>query len=110
MTKYEACCKLKEWGMKQPGPGHRCVGPSDDCQYEELVYVPYVDDLLSFAESIAEEKWPEAERSRTLAHVADGRYIAEIGNCKDWSLLVCAESDIDYWWALYYMIEKMKEA
>ncbi|MFA5376473.1 MAG: hypothetical protein WC455_12075 [Dehalococcoidia bacterium] len=62
---YEACCKLKEWGTGDYGAEYIDIdGKEYDDEYvdmacieDEVVPIPSLLRLLSFAESLAEERF-----------------------------------------------------
>jgi hypothetical protein len=113
MTKYEACVKLKEWGMKQELYFENCPWNAAIGQVE--VKEPPLDALLSFAESLAERKWP-GKWHRVLEHKPvshdefdTAHYVCYIWKQHDGTCLAAGESDIDDWWAVFNLIQAMME-
>lgn len=116
MTKYQACKKLKEWGFKDCGVWYILSnGRIVSATYlinrvdplEKTYPYPLLEQLIPFAESLAEEKWPRkwcrgieydpslAQRSRAYFYIRD-----------DEQNLVWATGKDD-WWAMFNTIQKI---
>lgn len=109
MTKAEAYEKLIEWGLEP-------VPPDED----GLEPLPLIEDLLSFAESLAEKKWPGEDYRIALIFDKFGQS-DETGKRYLWHAFSYATlrspdsrqaSDgraDDPWWAVLNLIQKMME-
>jgi hypothetical protein len=127
MTKYEACLKLKEWGCPQEGT--ELVYPDgyippngiwNEEAYDDGILVPLLEPLLSFAESLAEERWPGEDYRIALIFDKFGNS-DETGERFLWhafSYATMRSPDYrqtsdgranDPWWAVFNLIQKMME-
>jgi len=122
MTRYEACCKLKEWGLEQLG--NNWVGNdgtignlnySLDFPEREPVAISPLESLLAFAESIAEKNWPGKWRRGLLHTVSmmttNGVFEAyvEVQHKDVYGCCNQGTSNESDWWAVYNLIAEMME-
>ncbi len=117
MTKYEACCKLKEWGFDQD---QYWVINADNQIFlnstgNDGIPMADLDGLIVIAESLAEKRWP-GESFVGLGHYPEdgGIYMAEayryVAGEVDWDNYVAGgEGDKDPWRAVFNLISKIKE-
>jgi hypothetical protein len=104
MTKYEACEQLEKWGLI----------------WKNRTGYPLLEDLLPFAESLAEKRWPITDTLHRIHLILNQRsyldhngtvirsYYAEIYHNVKYPTTYWAEGN-DPWWAVFNLIQKMME-
>lgn len=103
---YEACKNLEEWGCAYSNWWVVC----DESDPEDTVHGYILEDLIAFAEQVAEKKWPNDAWYRAMTHYPnskEGKYHASIRIVGVVNIMADGESDISDWWAVYHLIAAM---